>query len=69
MSLYRVLGKQAYNGYQQDEQFIGQLTPEAEERAIARGAIEVVHHGDVVLDVTRAELPRGWVTESQNASE
>lgn len=68
MSFYRVTGRQRYRGYSPGEIFVGELEPQIEARAVARGSIEVVEAGPVSLDATRATLPRGWVTPQKGVA-
>lgn len=60
MSGYKVIGKQRFRGHAPGETFYGELAPEVEARAIARRDIELVDTEPLVLDPTRARLPRSW---------
>jgi hypothetical protein len=63
--IYRVSGRQRFLGYEPGEEFVAELEPRLEERALARGTIEIVGPGDASLDPTRAELPVGWTSTTK----
>lgn len=66
--IYRVSGRQKFLGYAPGETFVAELDSGVEERAIARGSIEIVEEAEVALDATRASLPRGWIPKSSSRS-
>ncbi len=61
---YRVCGRGKFLGYEPGEEFIAELDYDHEQRAIARGSIEIVGEGAVALDPTHAQLPKGWADTS-----
>lgn len=63
--IYRVCGRQRFLGYEPGEEFVAELEAGLEERALARGSIEIVRPGDVVLDPTRATLPADWTSTAK----
>jgi hypothetical protein len=63
--IYRVCGRQRFLGYEPGEEFVADLEAGLEERALARGTIEIVGPGDVSLDPTRAVLPADWTSTTK----
>lgn len=55
---YLVLGERRYRGHEQGTVFEARLDPDAERRAIERGAISLV--GEVTLSAENYELPEDW---------
>lgn len=56
--VYRVLGKRDYRAHKQGDEFVAQLDPKSEYRAVMRGAIE--RAGSVTATVGEHTRPDGW---------
>lgn len=65
MSLYMVTGTSPYRGHPPDTTFHASLDPDAERRAIARGAIELLDATPPGLRPGSYRPPDGWPTEAQ----
>lgn len=61
---YRVCGRGKFLGYEPGEEFIADLDYAHEQRAIARGSIEIVGDEGIELDPIYARLPEGWADTS-----
>lgn len=59
--VYRVSGRRAFRGHEQGEEFVAELEPAHERRAIYRGSIERL--GTVVLQPENYTFPEGWIKE------
>lgn len=60
MTVYLVTGPRKYREHPPGEQFIADLDPDVEERAVRIGAIKVVARTSVQLDPERARPPANW---------
>lgn len=58
MSVYRVTSRNPYRGYQRGETFEASLDERTEERAIDRGAIEVIERSTPQLIEGSYRLPK-----------
>lgn len=65
MSVYLVTGTSAYREHKPGTTFEAVLHPAAEERAIARGDIEVLERSQPTLRPGSYRLPAGWPTDHQ----
>jgi hypothetical protein len=59
VTVYKVTGRQRYLGYPIGETFVAQLEPDAEARAVARGAIQVIDSTAPTVEAERLTMPRG----------
>jgi hypothetical protein len=60
IGLYRVVGRRRYRGHEPGEEFVAELEPRAEVRAITRGDIELLERVVPALEAGSWELPEGW---------
>lgn len=57
MPKWRVCGPRAYLGNEPGSEFYAELEPEAAQRALARGSIELIGHGMPKLDPAHVSPP------------
>lgn len=62
MTIYKVAGNLAYRGHQPGATFEATLEPAAEQRALARGAIQVIERSTPAIKPGSYRLPAGWPT-------
>ncbi len=58
--LYRVIGNRRYRGHEPGTEFAARLDPKAENRALARGDIELVDRLEPNIRDGSYTLPNGW---------
>lgn len=63
MTVYLVRGARAYREHLPGATFEATLEPAAEQRAIARGDIEIIERGTTRLQPGSYLLPQGWPTQ------
>ena len=69
MSTYRVIGQHAYLGHQPGSVFSATIQPAAEQRALARGNIEVLDATPPGLIPGSYRPPDGWDSNKPHLSE
>lgn len=69
MARYRVLNQGTYMGYRPGEVILGELDPDAAQRAIARGDIERLSNEPIKLDQSRVTPPAPAPAELELAPE
>lgn len=69
MSVYVVTGPRAYRGHQPGSTFEASLDPLAAQRALDRGAIQVVEQSRPSLQPGSVTVPPGWLTRKEEANE
>ena len=60
---YRVTGTREYRGHKPGEVFEQNIPAGAEQRAVARGDIEVLRRVEAALQPGSFRLPDGWLTD------
>ena len=65
MSIYLVAGERAYRGHPTGQTFEATLDPDAERRALQRGAIVRLHDGPPSIQPGSYTLPAGWPTQHE----
>jgi hypothetical protein len=61
--VYRVTGRLDYRGHKQGEEFMANLAPTVERRAVDRGAIVLLERVVPALREGSYLLPEGWLDE------
>ena len=60
MTSYLISGPTKFLGFDPGTTITTELDPGLEERALKRGAIQIVERVALTLDETRVVMPRGW---------
>ena len=65
---YRVIGKRDYRGHVPGTEFVARIEPNAERRAVARGAIQLLARVTPALEPGTYTFPDGWLAQPHTST-